>query len=176
LLEKIKMDRSTIANKSAIERAVKFAVNEVRTWTRQELKSILSNPTPDKHPLIIPVGNGFIIGNYAMKPIAGQWHVLYRYNDTEHMFVTKHSAMLYVILQQLNRYELASRILEYNTNINRLTIETERFRIRISQAAGKKNFVAYDLYTNRYQESMTKLQHNQFLLEKSLKMAKYINF
>jgi hypothetical protein len=79
-------------------------------------------------------------------------------------------------LQQINQHDLAARILEYDTNINRLTIEVERFRTRMTQSARKKNFAAYDLYTNRHQESMTRLQHNQFLLEKSLKMAKYINF
>lgn len=176
MLEKIKMDRSNIANKSAIERAVKIAVNEVRSWTRQELKSILSNPNSNNHPLIIPVGQGFIIGNYAIKPMSGQWHVVYRYNDTEQCFSTKRTAMFYVILQQINQHDLAARILEYDTNINRLTIEVERFRTRMTQSARKKNFAAYDLYTNRHQESMTRLQHNQFLLEKSLKMAKYINF
>jgi len=170
------MDKSIIIDKSTVEQAVQLAVKQVNRWTKKELAQILIRQNKKTSPLIIPIGSGFIIGKFALKPIGHSWQVLNRYNDIELTFINRTNAMFYAVLTQIGKTIEADSIQDYDSTINRLTIEAERFKYRLEQAAKKKNYVSYDIYSSRYYETMAQLSNSQFLLEKTLKSAKYYNF
>lgn len=169
------MDKSSTVNKQTIEQAIIEAVKHIKNWTKLELKNILAQQRFSKdNILIIPIGqSGFLIGNYALRHVDKEWHMIYRYNDIELVFYNRNAAMFYAICQQTNRINLADQILNYDQQVNRLDIESNYFRIRIKRSERKKDPQLKYLYASRYQESILKLQHAKFLLEKTLDLAKY---
>jgi len=171
------MDKSHIENKSQIEQAVKLAIRHVREWTRSELRTILSKPrVRTEIPIIIPLGpRGFLVGDYAMLQTGSVWNMIYRYNDQELEFVERDAAIFYAVCQQTNRLSMAEQLYKYDQNINRLNVKVEQFKTRLERASRNRNSNAKDLYVSRHSETVAQLKRNQFLLEKTLNLAKYFN-
>lgn len=171
------MDKSIIANKSTIEQAVQAAVRQVRIWTRRELQALLDQTQHQRQkPIIFPLGkHGFLVGNYAIRRQQDYWCMIYRYNDQELEFTDQESAIMYAVLQQIGRRELADQLLQYDQTCSRLSQEIERFRLRYQQAGRRRNYQQKDLYQFRHDQAQMQLRHSRDLLEKTLKMAKYYN-
>lgn len=172
------MDKSTTLNKSKVDQAVQYAVKHVKSWTREELRKILSaKPIKNELPLIIQMGDhGYIIGLYAIKHENNLWHMIYRYSDEELVFANKHAAIFYAVCNQSNRTLIADQIKNYDEDINRLIVEVDRLNQRLKQAIKRKNSVNIDLYRSRYEHAVAQLKSRQFRLEKTLKSAKYMNY
>ena len=172
----IKMEKSHILNEQQVELAVQVAVKHIRKWTKTQLQKLLADSKTSKEkPLIVQLGQkAYLIGNYAIQEIDNYWHLIYRYSDTELVFQNRNAAMLYAVFQQTKKEALAEQIRKYDENINRLNIKAELFRLRLQQKRTSSN--QKDLYSNRLIETRVQLKHNQFLLEKTLKLAKYYNF
>lgn len=171
------MGKFTTESKLIVEQAVVKAVAKIKSWTKKELQALLSTQIrSNQKPLIVPIAdNLMIVGNYAIQQIKGQWHMIYRYNDVEMQFANQQAAIFYAICSQSKRYVIADQLLKYDQEINRLIVEVERLKYRLSQAEKKKNFHNRDLYSSRYQESLVQLRSRRHLLEKTLKLAKYTN-
>lgn len=169
------MEKSIIANRSNLEQAVKAAVKTVRRWTKKELSELLVNPKAvSQTPLIISFGSdNYLVGNYAISFRNHSWTMIYRHNDQVIEFVDRRAAIFYAVCQQSNRYELANRILTLDQNIAWADNEMHRYQQRIKKCQQRK--IPGDLYRIRYQECHLRHQHSRFLLEKTLKMAKYNN-
>lgn len=177
MLEKIKMEKLDTVNKYTVEQAVTEAVKHVKKWTRRELSTILAEYRPGRSPpLIIPLNDTvFLIGNYAICSDNQIWNMIYRYNDEELEFVNRNAAIFYAVCMQTKRGYLANIIKKHDEEINRLIIEEERLKQRLSHAGRKKNYYNLDLYNNKYQNIRARLRHSRSLLEKNLKHAKYSN-
>lgn len=171
------MEKFNTESKSIVEQAVRQAVKKIKHWTRKELfKLIDTQKKQDPRPLIVPIGNNlFLVGNYAIRQINNDWHMIYRYSDQELIFVNKHAAIFYAICNQTQRWQLADQLLNYDQDINRLIVEEGRLKLRLFEANKKKNYAMKDLYFNRYQETITQLAQRRMLMEKTLKLAKYCN-
>jgi hypothetical protein len=172
------MDKSTTINKSKIEEDIKHAVRHVKNWTRKELKKFLSIPR-SRHdlPLIIKIGNyGYIIGNYAIKQVDDCWHMIYNYSDNTMVFVNKRAAIFYAVCSQVGRNTLADEIKNCDEDINRFIIEVDRLKLRLQQAIKRKNSTNIDIYRSCYDQAQAQLKARQFRLEKTLKLAKYVNY
>lgn len=172
------MDKSITLNKSKVDQAVQYAVKHVKSWTREELRKILSlKPIKNERPLIIQIGeHGYIIGRYAIKHENNLWHMIYCYSDEEFVFTNKHAAIFYAVCYQSNRILIADQIKNYNEDINRLIVEVDRLNQRLKQAIKRKNSVNIDLYCSRYEHALAQLKIRRFQLEKTLKSAKYMNY
>lgn len=171
------MEKSPTINKPEIEQAVKQAVKKIRRWTKQELGFLLQQIRPSKQPpIIIPLSDrGYLIGNYAIMIVDNRWHMIYRYSDQELVFETRAAAIMFAVCNQTSRYQLAKQIQHYDENINRLNVKADEYRNRIKQKTNKSHN-AKDLYVSRYHETKAQINYNRFLLEKTLKLAKYYNF
>jgi hypothetical protein len=171
------MEKFNTESKLIVDREVVKAVKKIKSWTRKELKVLLStHRKPNQKPLIVPVAtNLFIVGHYAIQQINNYWHMIYRYNDIELQFVNQQAALFYAICNQTYRYTTADQLLKYDQEINRLIIEVERLKYRIQQCGKKRMPNNLDLYNSRYNESLVQLRHRRHLLEKTLKLAKYSN-
>lgn len=169
------MEKSIIANRSNLEQAVKAAVRTVRKWTKRELSELLVNPKAlSQTPLIIAFGNNnYLVGNYAISFRKHSWQMIYRHNDEVIEFADRRAAIFYAVCQQSNRYEVANRILALDQNISWAENEMHRYKQRIKQCQQRRT--QSELYGIRYQECQLRYQHSKFLLEKTLKMAKYNN-
>jgi hypothetical protein len=169
------MDKSNTVNKQTVEQAILDAVKHIKNWTKQELSNLLARHKFSKDTiLIIPIGHaGYLIGNYALRHVSNEWHMIYRYNDQELVFHNRNAAMFYAICQQTSRISLADQIYNYDQQVHRLDREVDHFRIRIKRSSKKRERDIKQLYDSRYQESVLKLKHARFLLEKTLQMAKY---
>lgn len=172
------MEKSNITDKSTIEQAINQAlgqvVKQVKHWTRKELVNILDQQRKQDQPLIVPLGsNCYLIGNYAIRPYQDHWLMIYRYNDQELVFANKTAAIFYAVCQQRGRTQLADQIYTYDNACVRLSRDHTRFRQRLEHSQ-QRGHGSQDLYRSRYLETQAQLRHQQQLLEKSLKMAKYI--
>jgi hypothetical protein len=169
------MDKSNTVNKQIIEQAIIEAVKHIRYWTKKELSNLLVQHRFSKdNILIIPVGTScFLVGNYAIRKHNNEWHMIYRYNDNELKFQSRNAALFYSICMQTNRQQLADLIYTQDQHVNRLSIETDRYQIRLKHLSRNKNLDLRQLYTSRHDDSKLKLKHARFLLEKSLTIAKY---
>ena len=163
------VDKLTI--EQTIDRALKQVVTQVKHWSRKELENLLDQKNQPQ-PLIVPLGrNCYLIGNYALRSINHTWAMIYRYNDQELIFLNRHAAIFYAICQQNGRGQLADEIYRYDQACLRINHDVEFYQNKLEHHKNKGNT---ELFRSRYLESRARLNHQRQLLEKSLKMAKYI--
>ena len=171
------MEKSSSLNISTVENAVDQAVNYLQTWTKKELATLMDQQASNgRIPLVARVGrSGYLIGNYAVQPTEqGWWKVSYRYNEEEVMlFSSKASAFVYILYRHNNNFNKADQIQFEDGDVRRWIIKAEQYHYRYKQAIKKKNTLKTDLFYIRYQETLSRLSQAKFLLEKSLRSAKY---
>ena len=171
------MDRSNIVDKSTIEQAVNQAlsqaVKKITTWTRKELSNSLAQAkATGKTPIIMAFTNNcYLVGDYAIRQCQDQWSMIYRYNDRELVFDSRTSAIFYAVCEQIGRIDLSDQILTYDQEVSRLRIDHSIYHTRLQRS---KNSNA-DLYRTRYLQTSAQLATAIQRLEKTLRMAKYIN-
>jgi hypothetical protein len=173
------MDKSNSINKSIVEQLVNSTVVYLRDWSKAELSALVDNPDKSgKMPVILRFGkHGYIVGNHAVRTIDNKWWLVnYRFNDVEHVFTSKLSAICYAVCHEVNKIKLADRILHDDTAVGRLSIKAEQFQTRLKQAQKKKNSFKIDLFLVRYEETTNQLNESKSQLDKSLKLAKYFKF
>ena len=160
-----------------VEDVINQAVGYLQTWTKKELAELLNRRASNgRVPLVAKIGNrGYLIGNYAVQPADhGWWKVNYRFNeDEEQLFSNKAAAFIYVLYRHNNYFDRADQILLEDSDVRRWTVKAEQYRYRYKQAIKKKNSMKTDLFYIRYQETLSRLSQAKFLLEKSLRSAKY---
>lgn len=159
-----------------IENIVDQAVGYLQDWTKKEFLAMLAeNSKPGADPLIVKFGGqGYLIGNYALQPMnQNWWRVSYRFNDDEIVFSNKMAALCYILYRRDNRYHQADQVLKNDAEVCRWTVKSEQYYYRFKQARKKKKFEKSDLFLDRYQETVFKLNQSKALLEKSLRSAKY---
>lgn len=171
------MEKLPTESKLIVEQAVAQAVKKIKNWTRKEIFNLVDiQKKKDNRPLIVPIrADLFLVGNYAIRQLDNLWHMIYRYNDDELIFVDKQAAVFYAICSQTQRWQIADQLLNYDRHINRLIVEEGRLKIRLLNAGNKNNYNLKDLYYSRHQETLAQLSQHRMLLEKTLKLAKYCN-
>lgn len=163
------MEESNIKNKQVLEQAVDQAVATVKQFTKKEIAKLLADPK--KQPIIIPVGQGFIIGSYAIKNYQDLWYVALIYNlEDETVFRNRFSAIFYALAQQNRNYQLADDIEQHDLDIDRIAQKIARYKYLLTRRITSPTRA---IYSSRLQEFEYQLRHKQILLTKSLKMAKY---
>lgn len=171
------MEKSSSLNTSTVEDVINQAVDYLQTWTKKELATIMDqHATNGRIPLVAKIGSkGYLIGSYAVQPTkTGWWKVTYRYNEEEDLlFSSKSSAFIYILFRHNNYHNRADQILLEDSEVRRWTVKAEQYQYRYRQAAKKKNTLKTDLFYIRYQETLSRLKQSKFLLEKSLRSAKY---
>lgn len=171
------MEKSSSLSISIVEGVVDQAVDYLQTWTKKELAALMDQQASNgKIPLVAKVGrSGYVIGNYAVQPTEqGWWKVSYRYNQDEVMvFSGKAAAFIYILYRHNNNYNKADQIQTEDDDVRRWTVKAEQYHYRYKQAIKKKNTLKTDLFYIRYQETLSRLTQAKFLLEKSLRSAKY---
>lgn len=170
------MEKSPILNEQQVELAVQVTVKHIKKWTKTQLQKLLTDTKISKEkPLIIQLGQtAYLVGNYAIQKIDDYWHMIYRYSDKELVFRSRNTALLYAVFQQTKKESVAEQIIKYDENINRLTVKAEILQTRLKSK--KTSSFQKDFYSNRLIETRIQLNRNQFLLEKTLLLAKYYNF
>lgn len=173
------MGKSTTKNKivTNVEKEIDQVVKKIKKWTRKELQRLIDDKKKqDPKPLIVPINERLIlVGNYAIQNIANQWHMIYRYNDKEIIFINKKAAILYAICCQTSKFTLSDQILRYDQDIDRLGIEIHRLQQRFDASLKKGKTGYIDLYLSKQQEASARLINKKNQLEKILDMAKYFN-
>lgn len=171
------MEKLNTLSTSTVEQFVNQAITYVQHWTKKELLTILEKKqSVSSTPVIIQIGKrGFLVGNYAMQPIERNWwRVSYRYDEeAEYIFSTKASALYFIYYRHKNNFQRSDNILTEDEQVRRWQLKSDHYQYRYKQCLKKKNYDKADLFYNRYQEAMCRLNHSKNLLEKSLKSAKY---
>ena len=172
------MDSTNTVNISKIEEIVNRTVIYLKEWTQKEFLELVNHPLhKDQAPLIVDMGGkGYLIGNYAVRPMKGNWwNVSYCYSDTEYIFSSKIAAVCYAVYKQSGKTNLAEKILKQDEDVGRLIVKTDQYKYNYKQAKNKKNNFAADVFLSRYHNYLTQLEQSKNDLGKSLKLAKYFN-
>jgi hypothetical protein len=171
------MESSNTLEISTIEGVVDQTINYLKTWTQHELTAFVTGNVDNRNaPLIARIGkNKYLVGYYvvAVEP-NNQWKVIYWPSDSEFLFSSKLSAMLFTICRQTGRDKTADSILLHDQEVSRLSVKADLYSFRFRQAVKKKNSHRIDLFSLRYNETSLKLKAAKFHLEKILNSAKYI--
>lgn len=171
------MEKSNTVNSSKIDLAVKSAVKYIKQWSQAELEKLFTEDVDiGGKPLIAQLGEHiYVVGNYVLfKNDSKQWQLNYRYSDFQRLFEDKRAGLLFAIYYQTGKTKLADKLYECDAEVARLNDKVFLLGQRSKQARRGKEFNKYDHYQVRFNEYNMRLQQAKSLLEKNLKMTKYI--
>lgn len=171
--QRVKADPTTEAN---VNQAINAAVNYVKSWKRNELITLASNPPKNTLPVCIPVKrDAYVIGRHGLKKDNGLWTLHTQDYNESHEFVYRSSAVVYSICSQTGRKKLAQEILNSNQEILRLQRRLQEFQYLFDKARRKKDkdYWRLDHYTIMMESAEFAVIDAKNELEKSINLAKY---
>lgn len=171
------MDKLNTVKLAQVDWAIKSTVKYIKQWSDRELENLFSSGSfAGNIPIIIQLGDsGYIVGNYSLlKTQDDRWQLNYRYSDFQKIFDDKKAAFLFAIYYQTGKVRLADKIYESDLAVSILADKVQFFKQRAHLARRNKNFDKSDFYQLRLNEYCMRLARAKVLLEKNLKMTKYI--
>lgn len=160
------MGKSTTQNKS-----VEFDVEKIRRFTENELARLSDSPLPFCYQI---GADQLIVGRFkVLKQDEKCWRVVDGDNQLFNFFNRK-DAIFYCIALHKNDVSLANDIKDNDQMLGKLELDAIRFRHRYKTAQDNNDLWKEELYSNRYIETMAKIEYIKKQLKKSLSLAKYI--
>lgn len=161
------MAKSTIKNAST-----EFDVEKIKRFTQSEL-SKLGN-TSNELPLCYQIGTDVLVGNYKILKINETcWRVMEQEQQVFDFFNRK-DAIFYCIALHKKQLQLANDIRDSDSLLNRLEFDAALYRLRYKKAIEKSDEWGEEYYSNRYTETIIRIEQAKKEIKKNLNLAKYI--
>jgi len=161
----MKMGKSTTKN-------AEFDIEKIKRFTQKEFDKLKN--TDDELPFCFQIGTDVLVGRYRVtKCDNGLWRVL---EDDQEIFdfFTRKDAIFYCIAMHKQKLQLAYEIKEGDSLLNRLEFDASLYRVRFKKALEKGDDWGTELYSNRYTETMRRIEETKKEIKKNLELAKYI--
>ena len=154
--------------------AVDITVRLLREWTQLQVQNA---SITDRMPYIWPLGNaGYIIGTRRVVPSRGYWALQNTYNETQHIFDSKLSAVFYCLCEQKGKYRLSQYIKNQDIEVLRLKNDIVHYESSVNRAIRNKKSDAAAIWEARLYDARLHLKTANDQLQKSLTSAKYIKY
>ena len=154
--------------------AVEITARLLGEWTQRQVQQASIN---DRTPYIWPLGAaGYIIGNRKVMSNKGYWAMLNTYNETQHIFDSKLSAVFYCLCDQTGKYRLAQNIKTQDVEVMRLKNDIVHYQSSVNRAIRNKKSDAAAIWEARLFDARLRLKTANDQLQKSLTSAKYIKY
>lgn len=162
------MAKSTTKNESSES----FDVEKIRRFTQQELEKVVNSNS--EMPVCYQIGTDVLVGKYRVQKIDDRtWRVMER-NQQLFDFFNRKDAIFYCIALHKKQYQLANDIKECDSLLNRLEFDAALYRVRYKKAQAKDDMWGSEYYSNRYTETMHRIEQAKKEIKKNLNLAKYI--
>lgn len=154
------------------KKVVDDVMREIENWANQELKYI---GYKFKSPICLPIGkNTWLAGRYKIVRNKKKQFLLYSDTNLINKFSIKQAAFLYATMDKLQRYELATRILNSDMLYGFLSEELEILLLKHKKYKKQGNTFKLSLISAKLSDTKRKLIAAKRDLEKNLIQAKYV--
>ena len=161
------MAKSTTKNK-----LVEFDIEKIRRFTQTELTNLAQ--TQNDLPFCYQLDTDILVGKYRVVKINDKcWRIIDK--DTQIFdFFNRKDAIFYCIALHKQQLNLANEIRIQDSLLNKLEFEATLYRLRYKKAQAKSDEWGAEYYSNKYIETMARIESTKKELTKSLNLAKYI--
>ena len=160
------------AKSSTKNESVEFDVEKIRRFTQQELERL--SDQSQELPFCYQIGTDVLVGRNRVVKIDDRCWRVYENGQQGFDFFTRKDAIFYCIALHKNQTKLAKEIYEKDNLLNRLEFDAALFRHRYKKADAKKDDWGMELYSNKYLETMRRIEQTKQELKKSINSTKYI--
>jgi hypothetical protein len=159
------MAKSTTKNEST-----EFDLEKIRRFTETELAKLSESDIP----FCYQMGSDILVGHSKVVKVDERiWRVFDR-GEQVFDFFTRKDAIFYCIAVHQKQHVLAREIRTNDSLLNKLEFEATLYRHRYKNANKKQDEWGSEYYSNKYQETMHRIEQVKKELQKSLNLAKYI--
>jgi len=152
-----------------IHRVTDAFTDYVRQWTKKEARKLAFSEI-----VIIPATWGFQVGKFSVKSNEHVWQVYNSFNELQHSFGDRRSAITWCIFDQINKFKLRDRLWAEDTKLSNLVQDQKHYTYSKQKALKKKDLFSVDVFNARLAEVESQLEPAKQDLEKTLKSAKYL--
>ena len=143
----------------------KVDVEKIRRFTEAELANHSKGPLPFCYQL---GADTLIVGKYKIAKITDKNWRITKDNEQVFDFFLRKDAIFYCIALHKNKYDLAQEIQINDNLIGILEFDAVLYRYRYKQAQEKNDDWKITLYSNKYTETMLKIEESKKQLKKSI--------
>lgn len=147
-----------------------FDLEKIRRFTEQEIKKLAQN----EMPFCYQVGSDVLVGRCKVLKVDDNCWRVFDQESFVFDFANRKNAIFYCIAAHKNQYQLAQEIKNNDSILGRLEFEAIIYRRRYKQANEQQDSWGAEYYSNKYTETMHKLDQVKQELKKNLNLAKYI--
>lgn len=156
-----------------LKQSVEQAVRYVDTWKKRELESLVLHKKTAV-PVCIPVSKTrFAVGRYGLKKSGNLWTAVDSRDYSEYTFSRRITALLYALCQQTGHKRIANQILQYDSEVIKLSDQLNIFTHHKESAKRKGDHWRHDHYYIMSSDIQFRLEEAKNQLEKSIDLAKY---
>lgn len=158
-------EKSTTKNK-----LTEFDIEKIQRFTQSELQRLANSELP----FCYQIGTDILVGrNKVVKIQDNCWRV---FEDKQPIFdfFNRKDAVFYCIAVHKQQHTLAESIQKNDALLNRLEFDAALYRLRYKKANENQDDWAIEYFSNRYTETMHRIENCKKELKKSLNLAKYI--
>jgi hypothetical protein len=147
-----------------------FDLDKVRRFTQSELEKL----THSELPFCYQIGTTVLVGRYKVIKVNEQtWRVIDTSSQTIDLF-TRKDAIFYCVALHKKQHKVAQEIKDNDSLLGQLEFEAILYRHRYKSANEKSDSWSAEYYSNRYTETMHRIEYVKNELTKSINLAKYI--
>jgi hypothetical protein len=161
----MKTEKSSIKNELA-----EFDIEKIRRFTETELAKLADQTIP----FCYQVGTDILVGRSKVVKIDDHTWRVFEGKEQIFDFLTRKHAIFYCIAVHQKQTQVAKELRESDALLNRLEFDAALFRYRYKTAESKQDDWNMELYSNKYLETMRRIEQTKKDLKKSINSAKYI--
>lgn len=159
------MVKSTTKNEST-----QFELEKIQRFTEQELLRLEQSELP----WCYQIGKDILVGANKVEHINDRCWRVWEKNQPGFDFLSRKDAIYYCIALHKKNHKLAEEIKNNDILLNNLEFEATLYRRRYKKANQLRDSWATEYYSNKYTETMHKIDRAKRELKKNLNLAKYI--
>jgi hypothetical protein len=159
-----------MAKSTTKHESTEFDLEKIRRFTETELAKLSESDIP----FCYQMGSDILVGHSKVVKVDERiWRVFDR-GEQVFDFFTRKDAIFYCIAVHQKQHVLAREIRTNDSLLNKLEFEATLYRHRYKNANKKQDEWGSEYYSNKYQETMHRIEQVKKELQKSLNLAKYI--
>lgn len=152
---------------------VEKAVQYVDQWKKRELLNLALTANPTL-PICVPIKkDAYLVGRFGVKKYGKIWEAIDSRSEQCYYFSCRSSAVVYTLSTQTGHAKLARDILQYDTDVLRLSEQLDLCNYKLARAQHKKDYWRVDHFYNLISRVDFRLLDAKNHLEKSMHLAKY---
>jgi len=161
-----------MAKSTTKKSSTEFDVEKIRRFTADELNRLAD--APSDLPFCYQIGTDILVGHNKVVKINDKcWRVIEQGQQIFDFFSRK-DAIYYCIAMHKQQTQLANDIKDCDSLLNKLEFDATLYRHRYKQAQAKNDGWGEEYYSNRYIETMHRIEQTKKEIKKNLNLAKYI--